>query len=107
MHARTLFIYSIDRPFATRRFACASRMAAASHPTAAQLLVQRLCDTAKRLSGPDQPLAFYGVPGDYSFGLCDAIEACADAVWHGCANELEAGYAADGMLLRPLTAAAR
>ena len=71
-------------------------MADASHPTVAQLLVQRLCDTAKRVTGSDQPLAFYGVPGDYSFPLCDAIEACPDAVWHGCANELQAGYAADG-----------
>ena len=31
-----------------------------------------------------------------SFGVCDAIEADDCAVWVGCANELVAGYAADG-----------
>ena len=33
---------------------------------------------------------------DCSFGVCDAIEADAAVRWVGCANELVAGYAADG-----------
>ncbi len=38
----------------------------------------------------------FGVPGDYSFPLCDAVERSAAVKWIGCANELNAAYAADG-----------
>ncbi len=38
----------------------------------------------------------FGVPGDFSFPVCDAI--CLDPAmrWIGCCNELNAAYAADG-----------
>lgn len=38
----------------------------------------------------------FGVPGDYAFPFDDAIEASPDLEWVGCANELNAAYAADG-----------
>ena len=66
--------------------------------TVAALLVRRLCEVARQVSDDHSPppLSFFGVPGDYSCGLCDAVEAHADAAWRGCACELNAGYAADG-----------
>jgi indolepyruvate decarboxylase len=38
----------------------------------------------------------FGIPGDFSFPVCDAI--CEDPAmrWIGCCNELNAAYAADG-----------
>lgn len=36
----------------------------------------------------------FGVPGDYSFPIDNALEKA--MTWVGCANELNAGYAADG-----------
>jgi indolepyruvate decarboxylase len=62
--------------------------APASGETVAALLVRRLHE----LGCAD----IHGVPGDYSFGLCDAVEASPHVAWVGCANELIAGYAADG-----------
>jgi len=38
----------------------------------------------------------FGVPGDYSFSVCDAVLADPQLRWIGCCNELNAGYAADG-----------
>lgn len=38
----------------------------------------------------------FGVPGDFSFPICDAIEASSDLEFVVCASELGAGYAADG-----------
>jgi indolepyruvate decarboxylase len=38
----------------------------------------------------------FGVPGDYAFPVNDAICNNPDIRWIGCANELNAGYAADG-----------
>jgi len=38
----------------------------------------------------------FGVAGDYAFPLCDAVDRSADVKWIGCANELNAAYAADG-----------
>ncbi|SDS98488.1 alpha-keto acid decarboxylase family protein [Bradyrhizobium canariense] len=38
----------------------------------------------------------FGVPGDYSFSVCDAVLADSQLRWVGCCNELNAGYAADG-----------
>ena len=38
----------------------------------------------------------FGVPGDYSFPIDDAFEASPTIQWVGCANELNAAYAADG-----------
>jgi indolepyruvate decarboxylase len=38
----------------------------------------------------------FGVPGDYSFPLNDAIESSNQMQWVGCSNELNAAYAADG-----------
>jgi indolepyruvate decarboxylase len=38
----------------------------------------------------------FGVPGDYSFTIDDAVEKVAGLSWVGCANELNAAYAADG-----------
>src|ERR1700744_860919 len=38
----------------------------------------------------------FGVPGDYSFPVNDAICNSRDMRWIGCTNELNAAYAADG-----------
>ena len=38
----------------------------------------------------------FGVPGDFSFALNDAVEGDPDMHWIGCCNELNAAYAADG-----------
>lgn len=38
----------------------------------------------------------FGVPGDYNLGFIDHVLANADVDWVGCANELNASYAADG-----------
>jgi TPP-dependent 2-oxoacid decarboxylase len=34
--------------------------------------------------------------GDYVFPICDAVDSSAKVKWIGCANELNASYAADG-----------
>lgn len=39
---------------------------------------------------------FFGLPGDYNFNILYAIENNPGTKWIGCANELNAGYAADG-----------
>jgi indolepyruvate decarboxylase len=38
----------------------------------------------------------FGVAGDYVFPICDAVDSSAKVMWIGCANELNASYAADG-----------
>ena len=38
----------------------------------------------------------FGVPGDYAFSVNDAVEVVDGLDWVGCANELNAAYAADG-----------
>lgn len=38
----------------------------------------------------------FGVPGDYSFSISDAVCASTRQRWVGCSNELNAAYAADG-----------
>ncbi len=38
----------------------------------------------------------FGVPGDYAFPVCDAVERNQKIKWIGCSNELNASYAADG-----------
>jgi indolepyruvate decarboxylase len=38
----------------------------------------------------------FGVAGDYVFPVCDAVDSSAMVKWIGCANELNAAYAADG-----------
>ncbi len=38
----------------------------------------------------------FGVPGDFAFGIDDAICHDPDLPWIGCCNELNAAYAADG-----------
>jgi alpha-keto-acid decarboxylase len=38
----------------------------------------------------------FGVPGDYTLALLDYLIAQPGLEWTGCANELNAGYAADG-----------
>ena len=38
----------------------------------------------------------FGVAGDYLFPICDAVDSSAKMKWVGCANELNASYAADG-----------
>ncbi len=57
-------------------------------PTVADHLVARL--------GELGITEFFGVPGDFNFNICAAIEASDRARWIGCCNELNAGYAADG-----------
>jgi indolepyruvate decarboxylase len=38
----------------------------------------------------------FGVPGDFTLAMLDDVEAHPSIEWVGCANELGAGYAADG-----------
>ncbi|HAT23285.1 MAG TPA: indolepyruvate decarboxylase, partial [Pantoea septica] len=38
----------------------------------------------------------FGVPGDYNLQFLDRVIAHRDIGWVGCANELNAAYAADG-----------
>jgi indolepyruvate decarboxylase len=38
----------------------------------------------------------FGVAGDYLFPICDAVDRSKEVKWIGCANELNASYAADG-----------
>ena len=38
----------------------------------------------------------FGVPGDFTLAMLDDVEAHRVIEWVGCANELGAGYAADG-----------
>jgi indolepyruvate decarboxylase len=38
----------------------------------------------------------FGVPGDYAFPVCDAVDRNPHIRWVGCSNELNASYAADG-----------
>jgi indolepyruvate decarboxylase len=38
----------------------------------------------------------FGVPGDYAFPVCDAVDRSPNIRWVGCSNELNAAYAADG-----------
>src|SRR6266436_5374733 len=38
----------------------------------------------------------FGVAGDYVFPICDAVDSSTNVKWIGCANELNASYAADG-----------
>jgi indolepyruvate decarboxylase len=59
------------------------------HPTnVADYIVQRLADEGINHC--------FGVAGDYLFPMCDAVERSAKVRWIGCANELNASYAADG-----------
>jgi indolepyruvate decarboxylase len=51
-------------------------------------LVQRLAD--------EGITDCFGVPGDYAFPVCDAVERNPNVKWIGCSNELNASYAADG-----------
>lgn len=62
------------------------------NPTVAEYVVKRLSDL-----GVDK---VFGVPGDYSFPIDDAIEVCPTLDWVACANELNAAYAADGYARR-------
>jgi indolepyruvate decarboxylase len=57
-------------------------------PTVIEYVLNRLSD----LGVSD----VFGVPGDYSFGVSDAIVAHPGISWIGCSNELNASYAADG-----------
>jgi indolepyruvate decarboxylase len=38
----------------------------------------------------------FGVPGDYNLAMLDHVVGHESLTWVGCANELDAGYAADG-----------
>jgi indolepyruvate decarboxylase len=63
-----------------------------TNPSVAEYVVRRLSDL-----GIDK---VFGVPGDYAFPIDDAIEVCPTLDWIGCANELNAAYAADGYARR-------
>ena len=56
--------------------------------TVGDYLADRLAD-----AGVDR---IFGVPGDYTLTLLDYLTARPGLAWTGCANELNAGYAADG-----------
>ncbi len=59
-----------------------------TRPTVAEYTLQRLAAL-----GIDK---VFGVPGDYAFSVDNAVEAVTGLDWVGCANELNAAYAADG-----------
>lgn len=59
-----------------------------TNPTVAQYTLERLAAL-----GID---TIFGVPGDYAFPIDDAVEKVDGLNWVGCANELNAAYAADG-----------
>ena len=59
-----------------------------SQPTVAQYVLTRIAQL-----GIDK---MFGVPGDYAFSIDDAVENVPGLKWVGCANELNAAYAADG-----------
>jgi TPP-dependent 2-oxoacid decarboxylase len=56
--------------------------------TVGNYLADRLVD-----AGVDR---VFGVPGDYTLALLDYLVSRPGLAWTGCANELNAGYAADG-----------
>ena len=60
--------------------------------TVVEYVINRLADL-----GIDRA---FGVPGDYSFPIDDAIEFSSRMKWVVCANELNASYAADGYARR-------
>jgi len=57
-------------------------------PTVAEYVLTRIAQL-----GIDK---IFGVPGDYAFSIDDAVEDVSGLEWIGCANELNAAYAADG-----------
>jgi indolepyruvate decarboxylase len=59
-----------------------------STPTVSEYVLTRLSQL-----GIDK---IFGVPGDYAFSINDASEKVPGLEWVGCANELNAAYAADG-----------
>ena len=59
-----------------------------TQPTVAEYALRRLSQL-----GIDK---VFGVPGDYAFSIDDAVENVDGLDWIGCANELNAAYAADG-----------
>jgi len=59
-----------------------------SQPPVAEYVLQRIAQL-----GIDK---IFGVPGDYAFSIDDAVEVVSGLEWIGCANELNAAYAADG-----------
>ena len=56
--------------------------------TIADYLLDRLSELGVR--------HLFGVPGDFTLAFLDLVEAHEGIEWVGCANELNAGYAADG-----------
>lgn len=56
--------------------------------TVSDYLLDRLADL-----GVD---TIFGVPGDFTLGLLDHVDEHPSISWVGTANELGAGYAADG-----------
>ncbi|RDI68410.1 indolepyruvate decarboxylase [Nocardia pseudobrasiliensis] len=66
----------------------AGRRLSGEVPTVAEYAVARLADLGIE--------HVFGVPGDFAFGLDNAIEAEKRLTWVGAANELNAAYAADG-----------
>ena len=56
--------------------------------TVIDYIVQRLADEGIK--------DCFGVPGDYAFPVCDAVDRNPNVRWVGCSNELNASYAADG-----------
>jgi indolepyruvate decarboxylase len=63
-----------------------------ANPSIAEYVVQPLSEL-----GIDR---VFGVPGDYAFPIDMAIEKSPRLEWVGCANELNAAYAADGYARR-------
>ena len=58
------------------------------HPTVAQYILSRLKDLGVKHT--------FGVPGDFVYDTCDAVQDDPDIKGIWCANELNASYAADG-----------
>jgi indolepyruvate decarboxylase len=66
----------------------AAESSTAKATTVIDYIVQRLAD--------EGITDCFGVPGDYAFPVCDAVDRNPDIRWVGCSNELNAAYAADG-----------
>ena len=65
-----------------------SEIGISGHPTVAQYILTRLKDLGVEHT--------FGVPGDFIYDICDAIQDDPDIKGIWCANELNASYAADG-----------
>ena len=75
--------------FARRRRSCLNSFQRLTHQLSTSLIT-----SSSALPQKESTTAC--VAGDYVFPICDAVDSSAKVKWIGCANELNASYAADG-----------